>query len=206
MSDFRFRAILLPSFALTLAFLCPSSSHAQQAFAPASVPANTTAQSPESLSWIPDGMAALRQQTTSHTDFTFDRSVLGLVGNMSTLDEPTRSSIARLNGIALHIYRFPATTGYDPSTVEAIRAQYGALGWKHFSTTHQQPGPISVSTGRTDVWLDMHGINLAGAAILVAGPTSVNLVAVSGNLSTLDLLHLRGHFGIPQFPDDALPH
>ena len=31
---------------------------------------------------------------------------------------------------------------------------------------------------------------------------NLNLIAFSGNLSPLDLLHLRGHFGIPRFPGD----
>jgi hypothetical protein len=30
----------------------------------------------------------------------------------------------------------------------------------------------------------------------------VNLVAFDGTISPLDLLHLRGHFGIPQFDGD----
>jgi hypothetical protein len=41
-----------------------------------------------------------------------------------------------------------------------------------------------------------------GAVVLFQSPTNLNLIAFSGNLSPLDLLHLRGHFGIPRFPGD----
>ncbi len=196
------RSAHLSSFALALALLCSPSVHAQQAFAAST----TTALTPDSLAWMPQGMLALGQQSSSHTDFSFDRSTLALVGNLSTLDAPTRQAIARLNGVALHLYRFPAQLSYDPAAVDAIRAQYGSLGWKHFSTSKPEPTPLGAGASRTDVWINTHGINVAGATILMAGPTSVNLIAVSGDLSTLDLLRLRGHFGIPRFPDDALPH
>ena len=202
MFDSRFRATLLPSCALALAVLLSSQGNAQQAFATAT----TTTLSPDNLAWMPQGMLALSQQSSSHTDFSFDRSTLALVGNLSSLDQPTRQTIARLNGVALHLYRFPAQRGYDAAEVEAIRAQYGLLGWKHFSTSKPEPTPLGDGASRTDVWINTHGINVAGATILMTGPTTVNLIAVSGDLSTLDLLRLRGHFGIPRFPDDALPH
>jgi hypothetical protein len=168
--------------------------------------ATTEKPSAGSLAWVPPGLATLGRQASSHTDFTFDRSILSMVGNLSTLDAPTRQAIARLNGIALHLYRFPSRDTYDLSAVDSIRKQYTALGWTHFSTTKPEPGLSGEPSGHTDIWLNMHGINIAGATILLASPSSVNLIAVSGDLSTLDLLHLRGHFGIPQFPADALPH
>ena len=202
----RFRVLFLPCCAIALSLLISPAAHAQQAFAASSSTTSTSGPTPDSLSWMPQGMAALSQQSSSHTDFSFDRSVLSLVGNLSTLDEPTRQTIARLNGVALHLYRFPARHGYDPAAIDAIRAQYGGLGWKHFSTSKPEPTPLGEGAARTDVWINTHGINVAGATILMAGPTTVNLIAVSGDLSTLDLLRLRGHFGIPRFPDDALPH
>lgn len=159
----------------------------------------------DSLGWVPQGMAALAQQASWHTDLTFDRSMLALAGDLSTLDAPARASLARLNGISVHSYRFAAPGVYDPGILASVRAQYSALGWKHIPT-QSRPGEAGYSSGQTDFWINTHGINVAGAAILLQSPTSVNLIAVSGDISTLDLLHLRGHFGIPRFPDDALPH
>ena len=172
----------------------------------------------DALTLVPLGLTTLSQQASWHTDFTFDRSMLALAGNFSGVDDQTRATIARLNGVAVHLYRF-SSGSYDPSALEAIRAQYSSLGWKHVVTANKfpdaagtgvpsgqgAPGPLIPSgPGRTDVWLENNGPNFAGAAILLAGPTNVNLITVSGDIRTLDLLHLRGHFGIPRFPDDAL--
>jgi hypothetical protein len=154
---------------------------------------------------VPQGITALAQQARFHTDITFDRSMLALAGDLSSMDAPTRASLARLNGISVHTYQFAVADAYDPSVLESIRAQYGALGWKHISSQAGAGAP-GATPGRTDFWVDTHGVNIAGGAVLLAGPMSVNLIVVSGDISTLDLLHLRGHFGIPRFPDNALNH
>ena len=172
----------------------------------------------DALTLLPQGLAALSQEASWHTDFTFDRSLLALAGNFTGIDDQTRNALARLNGIGVHLYRFTGPGAYDPAAVDAVRAQYDSLGWKHVVTANKfpdgqtlpnvqgVPGPIIPSgPGRTDVWLQSHGVDFAGAAILLAGANSVNLITVSGDIRTLDLLHLRGHFGIPRFPDDALP-
>jgi hypothetical protein len=52
----------------------------------------------------------------------------------------------------------------------------------------------------------MDGVNLRGAAVLVETPKSLTLVTLAGNLSPVDLLHLRGHFGIPRFEGDGIKH
>lgn len=150
-------------------------------------------------------MTVLAREASWHTDFTFDRSMLALAGNLYGLDEPTRQSLARLNGISVHSYRFRGPGAYDPAALDAVRAQYNALGWKHVVTAKSHAGASGYASGQTDLWIATKGVNVAGAAILLAGASNLNLIAVSGDLSTLDLLHLRGHFGIPQFSDNALP-
>jgi hypothetical protein len=52
---------------------------------------------------------------------------------------------------------------------------------------------------RTDVWARMDHGNFDGVVLLVANEHNINVVVVDGMISPLDLLHLRGHFGIPQF-------
>jgi hypothetical protein len=77
--------------------------------------------------------------------------------------------------------------------VDAVRAAYHQHGWKHLVTTSSAGGPVRNST--TDVWLVLDGADMRGAVVLVS---------LSGNLSPEDLLHLRGHFGIPKFDADKL--
>jgi hypothetical protein len=55
---------------------------------------------------------------------------------------------------------------------------------------------------RTDVWARMDHGNFDGVVLLVANGRTVNLVVIDGMISPLDLLHLRGHFGIPRFGGD----
>jgi hypothetical protein len=64
-------------------------------------------------------------------------------------------------------------------------------------STSKEGGPVH--SGTTDVWLVMDGVNVRGAVVLAETPKSLTLVTVAGNLSPVDLLHLRGHFGIPRF-------
>ena len=84
--------------------------------------------------------------------------------------------------------------------VDSIRAAYHLRGWKHLVTTTKAGGPVH--NGTTDVWVVMDGVNVRGAVVLAETPKSLTLVTVAGNLSPVDLLHLRGHFGIPRFDGD----
>ena len=40
--------------------------------------------------------------------------------------------------------------------------------------------------------------------VLISGPKDLNLISLNGDISTVDLLHLRGHFGFRVFPAIAL--
>lgn len=53
------------------------------------------------------------------------------------------------------------------------------------------------------VWIVLDGVNVRGAVVL-AETRSLTLITVAGNLKAIDLLHLRGHFGIPRFNGDHL--
>jgi Domain of unknown function (DUF4252) len=151
--------------------------------------------------WIPQGMEALARQATFHTDFTFDKSMLDMANNFVG-DEDTRQAIAKLRGISVHSYKFSAPGLYDPAALDAVRAQYRDRGWKHLVTS--QSYVATPSQSRTDVWVRFEHANVEGMVLLVANQTNLNLVAINGTLSPLDLLHLRGHFGIPKFSGDDL--
>lgn len=149
--------------------------------------------------WIPRNMDAVSQHASFRTDFTFDRTMLALANNFID-DEDTRRAVAKLNGISVHSYRFSTPGLYDPGSLEAVRQQYHDHGWKHMVT--EQSKHDSGDHGRTDVWIRFEHTNVEGAVIMLASPTNINIIAVNGTLSPLDLLHLRGHFGIPKFQDD----
>src|SRR6201996_6058593 len=159
-----------------------------------------SAQQP-STNWVPQGFEALGQRAAFHTDFTFDRSMLQLAGYfVGDADPNTRAAIAKLNGISVHSYHFAAPGMYDPAALDLIRRQYEAAGWRHLVAAHGKGDPFNA--GQTDLWINFAHMDVTGMMVLFASSKDLNLIAFDGDISTVDLLHLRGHFGIPRFPGD----
>lgn len=152
----------------------------------------------QDTNFVPQGMDALAAHASFHTDFTFDKSMLQAAGQLMS-DEDQRI-LAELRSISVHSFRYPAPGLYDAASLEAVRAQYGNHGWHHLVT--RQAHAETEDPTRTDLWVRMAHGNVDGMVLLVANERNVNLVTVDGTLSPLDLLHLRGHFGIPRFQGD----
>ncbi len=180
-------------FFVVAAFVLSGSACAQAAPAPATPPDD---QGLVVLDWTPPALAALSSQAAVRNAFTFDRNMLQAAASlMPNDDEPTRQAINHLDGISIHLLRFGPNGIPDENAVNAIRDSYHLRGWKHIVTTMQAGGPLR--NGTTDVWVVMDGVNVRGAVVLSETATSLTLVTAAGNLSPVDLLHLRGHFGIP---------
>jgi hypothetical protein len=134
-------------------------------------------------------------------NFTLDRTMLGVAaGLVPDSDAPTRQAINKLDGVSIHTMRFGQGGIPDEGAVQAIRAAYHLRGWKHVVTTGDRGSAIK--NGTTDVWFVLDGMNVRGAVVLAETPRSLTLVTVAGNLSPVDLMHLRGHFGIPRLDQD----
>src|SRR5271156_6022758 len=153
------------------------------------------------MNWVPQGFEVLGQRAAFHTDFTFDRSMLQLAGYfVGDADQETRNAIAKLNGISVHSYHYAAPGMYDPSALDLIRRQYEAAGWRHLVAAHGKGDPFNA--GQTDLWINFAHMDVTGMMVLFSSPKDLNLIAFDGDISTVDLLHLRGHFGIPRFSGD----
>jgi hypothetical protein len=150
-------------------------------------------------------MDALAAQATFHTDFTFDQSMLHAMSQ--TLPDEDKPIVAKLHSITVHSFRYGAPGDYDPAALDTLRGLYKGNGWEHVGG--HNPGAKKTGASapldptRTDVWVRTAGENVAGAVVLVANEKNVNLVYVDGVISPLDLLHLRGHLGIPKYGDDS---
>lgn len=156
---------------------------------------------PVPLEWAPPALVQLSAQALAKSSFTLDRTMLGAAaGVMGDSDADTKAAIKKLDGVSVHMLRFADAAPADPALVDAVRNAYHLQGWKH--VVNAGAGPVHDST--TDVWVVMDGVNLRGAVVLVESPKSLTLATVAGNLSPVDLLHLRGHFGIPKFDSDGL--
>jgi hypothetical protein len=165
----------------------------------------TTAQSdnPVVVDWTPPALGSLAEQAAVKNSFTLDRNMLHVAaGVVADNDEPTKRAIGHLDGLSVHMLKFGDMGVPDESAVNSIRDAYHLRGWKHVVTSTSHGGPVH--NGNTDVWVVMDGVNVRGAVILAETPKSITLVTVAGDLSPVDLLHLRGHFGIPKFEGNAL--
>src|SRR6202453_2630861 len=153
------------------------------------------------LNWVPQGFEVLGQRAAFHTDFTFDRSMLQVASFfVGDADPDARAAIAKLNGISVHSYHYAAPGLYDPAALDMIRRQFEASGWRHLVAAHGKGDPFNPN--QTDLWINFAHMDVTGMMVLISGPKDLNLVALDGDISTVDLLHLRGHFGIPRFSGD----
>lgn len=166
--------------------------------------------------WVPEGMNALSSGASFHTDFTFDKQMLGLASGLAG-DQETQRIAAKLRSISVHLFSYSQPGLYDPAALNAVRTEYSERGWQHLSTGRPRagkphPGHTDLAPsgqadpaqpGRTDVWIRMDHGNVEGMVLLLANSKNVDLIVVNGTLSPLDLLHLRGHFGIPRANNDS---
>src|SRR5712692_5033640 len=150
--------------------------------------------------WTPQGIEALGQNASSRTEFTLDHSMLVLASKMDQDDEDLRRVIAGVDGVSVHSFRFKTPAMYDPELLGSVRQQYHAAGWKHMVSTHDKNG----GSGATDLWIRSENNVIRNIAVLFAGQTQLNFIAVSGSISPIDLLHLAGHFGIPKIEGGAV--
>jgi hypothetical protein len=164
---------------------------------PPATRAGDDVQDPVPLDWVPPALIDLRSQAALKSDFVFDKAMLGMAAGMvPDSDITTRQAINKLDGVSVHLLRFGVAGIANEREVDAVRGSYHLRGWKHVVTATNTGGPIH--NEHTDVWFVLDGINVRGAVVLAETPKSLTLVTVAGNLSPVDLMHLRGHFGIPR--------
>lgn len=164
----------------------------------------------------PRGTDALAANAMFSTSFTFNRSMLESASQ--DMPEDLQPLVAKLRSITVHTFRYSAPGMYGAAELNAVRAQYNGDGWTHWraekragaegtpGATGMQDNAVASATPevrradppRTDVWVRMKHSNVDGVVLLVANQKNVNLVVVDGMIDPLELMHLRGHFGIPR--------
>jgi hypothetical protein len=180
--------------------------------------ASPIARAESNIPLTPQELASLGTNATFHTDMTFDESMLQAASQV--MPDEDKPIIANLRSISIHTFRYSAPGLYDPAALADIRAQFDGEGWNHLVVKQPPPqtvaGPDTATTDpdgapvvappapphdpmRTEVWVKMKHSNVDGIVLMVANERNVNLIVIDGMISPLDLLHLRGHFGIPRF-------
>jgi hypothetical protein len=197
-------ALLLAGFSLaSLHAQAPANSATPDpGYSPAPPPAANLASA--ILEWTPPVLTQLSSQAETKESFTFDRTLLAAaIGLLPNADDGVKQAAAKLDGVSVHLLRFAGPGTVDPGEVAAIRDAYHLRGWKHV-VSKSNAKTADYGDGTTDVWLVLDGTNVRGAVVLFQTPRSLTLATVAGNLSPVDLLHLRGHFGIPRFDGDGI--
>jgi hypothetical protein len=143
--------------------------------------------------WVPQAIQDLSRAASSHTDFTFDHSMLVLASKTDQDDDTMRRIVAGVDGVSVHRFRFQSGASYDPEILNRVRREYHAAGYEHLGGGHNKDG----GPGETELWFHLEKNAIRKMAFLVAGRDHINFVTVSGSISPVDLLHLAGHFGIP---------
>lgn len=120
--------------------------------------------------------------------------MLILASKLDPNNEDLRRVIAGVNGVSVHNYRYSRPWMYDSETLESVKEEYRAAGWKQLMNNHDKNG----GAGVTDLWIRLENNAISNVAILVARASEVDFFIVSGSISPIDLSHLGGHFGIPK--------
>lgn len=152
------------------------------------------ARAQQGLEQIPPGVEALRENSSSKTEFTLDHSMLVLASRLDSNDSDLHRVIAGVSGISVHRYRFSDPWSYDQEALRAVRDQYHGAGWMQVVNKHDKEG----LPGATDLWVRWQDDAISNIAILVARSEEVTFIQIAGSISPLDLTHLGGHFGIPK--------
>lgn len=153
------------------------------------------------LNWTPPSLAILGQQAEVRNSFVLDRTMLSaMAALLPQSDEQVKPAIRKLDGISVHLYRFHGIDQVDPTALEQIREAYHARGWKHLVSGN---GHGDLDRKTTDLWITLDGMEVRGGAMMVVTPRTVSLVTFTGDLSPVDIMHLRGHFGIPAASGDS---
>jgi hypothetical protein len=197
-----FFAVLAGSSCAILAAQAPNPRFAPRDTPPPSS-ADAAAPAPIDVNWTPRALAALSSQAAVKDSFTLDRTLLAAAAGILPDDSSdVKQTIAKLDALSVHMLRFGQDGIPDQAAVDAIRAAYHQPGWKHLVAP--SAANAAARNDSTDVWMLLDGVNVRGAVILAETPRSLTLVTIAGNLNPVDLLHLRGRFGIPRFNSDAL--
>jgi hypothetical protein len=198
MRDFL-RLTGIPALTVSLLFATAfAQSPASQSAPDSPPPAATANQGPVDLDYVPPALHQLGTQAAVKNSFTFDHNMLVAASSLlSDSDADVKKSVAKIEGVSVHVLRFGQSGIPDEAAVDSIRQAYHLRGWKHLVSTTGSGGPIH--DGTTDVWIVLDGANVKGGVVLAETPRSLVLLTVAGNISPVDLMHLRGRFGIPNF-------
>src|SRR6185437_7747615 len=90
---------------------------------------------PVVVEWTPPALQDLSARASMKESFTLDRTMLAAAAGVSPdSDAEVRQAISQLDGVSVHLLRFPDDGVIDENAVSSLRAAYHLRGWKHLVT------------------------------------------------------------------------
>ncbi len=120
-------------------------------------------------------------------------------GFFSGQDPEARRVAAGLTSVTVHNYHYRDGASYDSGAFAALDGDFRLAGYQHLVNANAHGGPST-----TDLWLRFAGANVNSVVVLTRGDRNMSAIVVDCTLRPLDLLHLGGHFGIPQMAPGAV--
>src|SRR5271170_482159 len=154
------RSLFMRVFRVGLCFLSAVFA-ASLVVAQSQAPSQEHSQAPHD--WTPQGIENLRQSASSKTEFTLDHSMLVFASKMDPGDEDLRRVIAGVSGVSVHNYRFPKTWAYDSESLNSVKEEYRAAGWKQLMNKQDKNG----GAGMTNLWVRLDNNAISNVAILL---------------------------------------
>lgn len=151
-------------------------------------------------------LEGLTDEPATHTGFTFDRSMMQVAQDLlQSNGMDAGHAAAAITGVTFDTYHYQRPAFYEPEAMDSLKHVYDAAGWKHLVDAHGNGGNPAQPTGMiTDLWLHFNGPNINAVTVLTRSSREMSVIQLSGSLRPLDLLHLSGHFGIPQVDPNAV--
>lgn len=148
----------------------------------------------------PQAFGSIVRQPPQSSSFTLDRSMLAATDGFFNGNPDGRRIAAGLNSVTFTNFHYHDFANYDGAAFGSLNAAYEAAGFRHLVNANQN----SRAPMLTDLWLRTQGTMVTNVVVLTRGDRNMNAISVDCNLRPLDLLHLSGHFGIPQVDANAV--
>jgi len=126
------------------------------------------------------------------TNITLDGDTLKLAGNFLNNDNASLKPVVdNLKGVYVRSYEFEKEGQYADADLEPLRAYIKTLQWTKIVDVKEDKETSEIYVK------PLLNNRLGGLAIIDAEPKEVNVIYITGDLSTSDLAKLGGNFGIP---------
>lgn len=155
---------------------------------------------------LPPALDKLADKAEQSVDVTMNKSMLEMAAKFLSDQEPdsarTKKLLGGLESVTVRSFEFAFEGEYNAADVQAVRSQLTPPAWSRVVgvRSNVRSGVRSGGTGdNAEVYFkNAPNGQLGGVVVILAGPTQLTIVNVTGTLDPAQLADLGGEFGIPR--------